>query len=137
VNLVHTVVRALLLASHLHLPVPVWDGDDVARRGPDRACPAEASANEVDFVLLGLDPPEDPDEGPLDATPDECRDGVCGRRISEADVASKSPRAPRSTVPFAGRVLPVGSPGIPVTPRSPFALFGVQRWRQALAVVLC
>ncbi|MEX0703519.1 MAG: hypothetical protein WD069_15600 [Planctomycetales bacterium] len=62
-----------MLAATAHLPFPVWDGDD---RGSGDAARTEAldcgsGTHDIDFVRLGCDAPNDPDDGPFDDDPDE------------------------------------------------------------------
>ena len=59
----------LALAMHLaHVPVPIWDGGDGLER-----CGRGAVALccwDLDPLLLGIDPPENLDEGPVDSDPE-------------------------------------------------------------------
>jgi hypothetical protein len=60
----------LLVASLAHLPLPVWDGDDVGSRGLVAAWTG-GSPRDVDLILLGCDAPDDCDDGPTDDDPDD------------------------------------------------------------------
>jgi hypothetical protein len=60
----------LLAASLAHLPLPVWDGDNVGSSGPaDRASADQPT--DMDLILLGCDVPDDADDGPTDDDPDD------------------------------------------------------------------
>ena len=65
-----------LLVLHLaHLPLPCCDGDNlVGASSAGRTCEVSLAVSDagwdVDFVLLGLDPPDDTDEEPFDSTPE-------------------------------------------------------------------
>lgn len=65
-----------VLTLHLaHVPIPVCDGGDgialgpVYEHGPEWASPPEQRWD-IDLLLLGVDPPEDSDEGPIDSRPE-------------------------------------------------------------------
>lgn len=65
----NTIIVMLLVASLAHLPVPVWDGDDVGSRGAVAGIPVDA--RDIDLILLGCDLPEDSDDGPTGDDPDD------------------------------------------------------------------
>ncbi|HUG92841.1 MAG TPA: hypothetical protein VML55_18515 [Planctomycetaceae bacterium] len=60
----------LLVASLAHLPLPIWDGDDVGTRGPAAGWTA-SNPHDVDLILLGCDFPDDSDDGPTGDDPDD------------------------------------------------------------------
>ena len=65
-----------LIACALHLPFPVWDGDNIGRSnlGTLGCCMHNGRDatlfSDLDFVFLGCDPPDDVDDGPVDADPE-------------------------------------------------------------------
>lgn len=65
----NTLIVTFLVASLAHVPVPVWDGDDVGSRGT--VAETTVNARDVDLILLGCDLPEDCDDGPTDDDPDD------------------------------------------------------------------
>ena len=68
-----------MLAANMHLPIPVFDGDNLKS---GEACPATAisqvDAYDVDFILLGCDLPDDTDDGPVDDDPENGSNSVFG-----------------------------------------------------------
>lgn len=67
----------LVLALHLaHVPVPMWGAGDALE-----ACSSSTVAGRIaglccwdlDLLLLGIDPPENLDEGPIDSDPESPR----------------------------------------------------------------
>ena len=70
-RIVHKLVTLWMVATTAHLPCPVCDGDDTGSRANPTAAPTrQVSGFDIDFVLLGCDAPDDPDDGPLDDDPD-------------------------------------------------------------------
>lgn len=80
-RLLHKFVLYWIVAAAAHLPIPVWDGDNVGSHGDDgqvqRFDPSGVSDDvfDIDMVLLGCDQPDDPDDGPFDDDPE--RDDPC------------------------------------------------------------
>lgn len=61
----------LLLTMHLaHVPVPVWDSGDAIGWTDSDACISGPGRWDFDLFLLGIDPPDDLDEGPVDSDPE-------------------------------------------------------------------
>ena len=87
----NTIIVILLVASLAHLPVPVWDGDDIGSQGG--VAGATFNACDIDMILLGCDLPEDCDDGPTDDDPD---DGTLDAGLGPAyrAAASVEPLAP-------------------------------------------
>ena len=90
------ILALLLILNLVHAPFPICDGDDALLSDGVRSLCEHQQANttfaepsielerpdwdldippigDVDFIFLGLDPPEDPDEGPFDSTPESER----------------------------------------------------------------
>ena len=65
----NTMIVTLLVASLAHLPVPIWDGDDIGSHGA--VAGSTVNARDIDLILLGCDLPEDCDDGPTDDDPDD------------------------------------------------------------------
>jgi len=65
-----TRVVACTLILHLaHIPVPWSDGGEDT---PHVGLNADEGPLDIDLLLLGVDPPDDIDEGPLDDDPEQC-----------------------------------------------------------------
>lgn len=78
-RVLRAAVLSWLIASAAHLPIPIWDGDDVGSESAHQcqvsfkscshiAC--ELGRFDIDLVLLGCNSPDDPDDGPFDDDPD-------------------------------------------------------------------
>jgi len=59
-----------MVANTLHLPVPVVDGDNLKSGAAHQPVAVDRPFFDVDFVLLGCDPPDDTDDGPMDDDPE-------------------------------------------------------------------
>lgn len=58
------------VAAAVHLPMPIGDGDDL-KSGQSRTVTATQRPGwDIDFILLGCDPPDDCDDGPIDDDPE-------------------------------------------------------------------
>jgi hypothetical protein len=68
-----------MAATTMHVPFPVFDGDNL-RSGESRPFTATSTddAYDVDFVLLGCDPPDDSDDGPFDDDPENGSNSAFG-----------------------------------------------------------
>jgi hypothetical protein len=63
----------LVLAMHLaHVPVPMWDAGDGLDRCSSTCIRGVAALCcwDLDLLLLGIDPPENLDDGPVDSEPE-------------------------------------------------------------------
>ena len=68
---IHRIICAYMVATTMHLPFPVFDGDNL--RSGELSSNHEQSTNDtydVDFIFLGCDPPDDSDDGPIDDDPE-------------------------------------------------------------------
>jgi hypothetical protein len=70
-ELLHRMFVWWMVASIIHLPFPVYDGDDL--KSWEMPTCGEGSPwylnIDIDFILLGCIPPNDVDDGPFDADP--------------------------------------------------------------------
>lgn len=66
------IIVAWMVASILHVPLPVCDGDNLTsgQSADGHALPVSLWLD-FDFVLLGCNPPDDCDDGPLDDDPED------------------------------------------------------------------
>ncbi|QDU36705.1 hypothetical protein Mal4_09940 [Maioricimonas rarisocia] len=70
-RIAHNLVTLWMVATTAHLPFPVCDGDDTGSiAGPHASVAGPADRFDIDFVLLGCDAPDDPDDGPVDHDPE-------------------------------------------------------------------
>ena len=133
--------RLLVWAVVLHLahvPVPVCDGDDETHAA---GRPARALWD-VDLLLLGADPPDDTDSGPLDETPENLDGTAFGSPygLSRPLLVSTADRTEgRGPVPHQAASPLALWPGVPadpgVTPRGFAASYlSASAWRQLLCV---
>lgn len=130
----HHIALYWMIATAAHLPVPVFDGDDLGRRNRVESVGVAAKAFDVDFILLGCKAPDDPDDGPFHINPEDGAFSVVGYptylarpacttsetvRPSGMDAPSFHDRrsnsaAPRTTgcglIPGRGRLLRAASP---------------------------
>lgn len=68
---IRRIVVAYVVAAIMHVPVPVLDGDNLRSGEIASAAATTADEYDVDFILLGCDPPDDSDDGPVDDDPDD------------------------------------------------------------------
>lgn len=68
----HRIVVTYMVATTLHVPFPVFDGDNL-KSGETRLTTLISTndAYDLDFILLGCDPPDDSDDGPIDDDPED------------------------------------------------------------------
>ena len=66
----HRIIVTCMIAIVMHAPIPVFDGDTL--RSGELPVNQVTSSNscDVDFILLGCDPPDDSDDGPIDDDPE-------------------------------------------------------------------
>lgn len=126
----HRIIITWMMAVTIHLPFPVCDGDDLRSWELHRlACPEEIVKIDIDLVLLGCDPPDDVDDGPVDDDPE-------GGSSFGADFTSRALRggkSPGDSSPLPGpegagrpRSAIAGARSIMFHPRSaPFPSSGV------------
>lgn len=71
---IHRIIVAYMVATTMHVPCPVFDGDNLksGEAQPTNTTVAN-DTYDVDFILLGCDPPDDSDDGPVD---DDREDGA-------------------------------------------------------------
>ena len=60
-----------MVATSAHMPFPICDGDNVGKISHVRDVSAYIVFDDVDFVLLGCDEPDDPDDAPVDVDPED------------------------------------------------------------------
>ena len=119
----NTIIITLLVASLAHLPVPVWDGDDVGSHGT--VAGTTVNARDIDLILLGCDLPEDCDDGPTDDDPD---DGTLDAGLGPVyRTAAAAPSAAAYELWF----LAAGVPGDALLPARPE--LEIARWNSPLA----
>ena len=53
------------------MPFPICDGDNVGQAAHVRDVKAFVIFDDIDFVLLGCDEPDDPDDSPVDEDPED------------------------------------------------------------------
>lgn len=102
----HFRLLVLVLTMHLaHVPVPMWDAGD----GLERSCSPNVCGRivglrwDLDPLLLGIDPPENLDEGPVDSDPEIPQAEFC----SPDRVASRAGRLQRGeSDPFETLIAP-------------------------------
>lgn len=77
----HRVLIKWMVAVAVHLPFPVCDGDNL-RSGEIPTLAANVGSPafdiDIDFVLLGCDLPDDPDDGPIDDDPEDGSNSYLG-----------------------------------------------------------
>lgn len=63
----------------MHVPFPVFDGDNL-KSGQSRPAVTTyvSDVYDVDFILLGCNPPDDSDDGPVDDDPEDGSNSVFG-----------------------------------------------------------
>ncbi|MEW4528301.1 hypothetical protein [Maioricimonas sp. JC845] len=118
------LVTLWMVATTAHLPFPVCDGDDTGSLAdPTASATTLADRFDIDFVLLGCDAPDDPDDGPVDDDPDS---GTCTGGPFPVFMGSAASRARRHGKGAVDSVLPVSdlvkrchrgspqAPGLPV-----------------------
>ncbi|MFG0332445.1 MAG: hypothetical protein ACF8TS_03695, partial [Maioricimonas sp. JB049] len=70
-RIAHKLVTLWRVATTAHLPFPVFDGDDAGSiAAPSATVTGLADRFDIDFVLLGCNAPDDPDDGPVDDDPE-------------------------------------------------------------------
>ena len=67
----------------MHVPFPVFDGDNL-KSGQNRSVLTTYVSDfyDVDFILLGCNPPDDSDDGPMDDDPEDGSNSVFGPSFS-------------------------------------------------------
>ena len=72
-NWLNRIMVAYLVASTVHAPIPVFDGDNLKSGETQSASLTTSSGDgfDMDFILLGCDPPDDSDDGPVDDDPED------------------------------------------------------------------
>ena len=86
----HRLLVLWTMAAAIHLPVPVGDGDNLKSGESLLARAAHSSCWDVDFILLGCDPPDDCDDGPVDDDPESSSGSPLRSYLVHASVAGKS-----------------------------------------------
>lgn len=76
---IRRILVTYMVATTMHLPIPVFDGDNL-KSGEAHSAAALSTDDDydVDFVLLGCDPPDDSDDGPVDDDPEDGSQSVFG-----------------------------------------------------------
>ncbi|WP_296454312.1 hypothetical protein [Rubinisphaera sp.] len=82
-NWIHRIIVTYMVAATMHVPFPVFDGDNL-KSGEihPTAAAADNDDNEVDFIFLGCDPPDDSDDGPVDDDPENGSSSASGHLLA-------------------------------------------------------
>lgn len=88
---IHRIIVAYVVATTMHVPFPVFDGDNL-RSGETHSATAKSTtdAYDVDFILLGCDPPDDSDDGPVDDDPEDGSTSIFGPLYSTLKTGCQS-----------------------------------------------
>ncbi|QDU78519.1 hypothetical protein Pla110_02230 [Polystyrenella longa] len=88
---IHRIIVAYLVATTMHVPFPVFDGDNL-RSGEVRSHQSVSYSDrfDVDFILLGYDLPDDSDDGPVDDDPEDGSHSALGLPFSVTRTFSNS-----------------------------------------------
>ncbi len=87
----HTIIVTYMVAATMHVPFPVFDGDNL-KSGETHSTTATSTNDDydVDFIFLGCDPPDDPDDGPVDDDPENGSNSAFGQPFASPKVDSES-----------------------------------------------
>lgn len=79
----HRLILTYMVAAIMHVPFPVFDGDNL-KSGQTRSATTTYVSDyyDVDFILLGCNPPDDSDDGPVDNDPEDGANSVFGPAFS-------------------------------------------------------
>lgn len=131
-----------VLTLHLaHVPVPVWDAGDAVHPGAVAPLVPPEPCWDVDLLLLGVDPPENSDDGPIDSQPENSDahlyvSSAGGPRLESmgATAGSPSARCVLRAFPAAALCIVSDSARQHERPDSFSASFEAHDWRELLSV---
>lgn len=86
----HRLILTYMVATIMHVPFPVFDGDNL-KSGQTRSVLTTHVSDiyDVDFILLGCNPPDDSDDGPVDDDPEDGSNSVFGPSYSYQETTSQ------------------------------------------------
>lgn len=138
------IIVAWMIATTLHAPFPVCDGDTLGSNDSTKAHVQDDSRLiDIDFVLLGCDPPDDPDDGPIDPYPEDGSTAFgfqCTRPPGKADLSSRKQVSLDSNKLFRVHVTRHGNGGLVPCEELSFprlALSFGRRCRYGMATMRC
>lgn len=140
----HRLLVLWTVAAAVHLPMPVGDGDDLKSGESLFARAAPASCWDIDFILLGCDPPDDCDDGPVDDDPESGSGSPLGSYLIHIEAKSPDFSARARVAPagglasraMSGGVAPLGKPRISRLRSDLYFSFG-KSCQSGLAVMRC
>ena len=102
----HRLLVLWMTAAAVHLPMPVGDGDDLKSGEAVTASAPQTVCWDIDFILLGCDPPDDCDDGPVDDDPENGSGSPLGSYL--VHIQSKAPDVSNTA---SAAPLELGAPG--------------------------
>jgi hypothetical protein len=139
------LIGCVLILHLAHAPIPFSDG---VEHEPHKSVSQPAGRWDVDFILLGTDPPDDVDDGPVDDDPETCYDsfGLCYILPGKGPAKARPGLAPslgiiETDCVLAGvvseirRVQPVAA-RLPHSFGATFSMREPRAWREFLSLLL-